>query len=200
MSNNVAGNFYNKYESQNPISRWFINRFTEHLESLLNNLQFESLLEVGCGEGYLLKRLEKRLQGLDLLATDISPEIIAEAELLIPEVPKLVASAYDLPLEDKSRDIVLACEVMEHVEEPDKLLVEAKRVARKHCIFSVPHEPWWRIANMMRGKYLNNFGNTPGHIQHWNKSKLMNLINSVFDKPRHQFVGLWQFVVVDLDS
>ena len=200
MSNNVAGNFYNKYESQNPISRWFINRFTEHLESLLNNLQFESLLEVGCGEGYLLKRLEKRLQGLDLLATDISPEIIAKAELLIPEVPKLVASAYDLPLEDKSRDIVLACEVMEHVEEPDKLLVEAKRVARKHCIFSVPHEPWWRIANMMRGKYLNDFGNTPGHIQHWNKSKLMNLINSVFDKPRHQFVGLWQFVVVDLDS
>ena len=200
MSNNVAGNFYNKYESQNPISRWFINRFTEHLESLLNNLQFESLLEVGCGEGYLLKRLEKRLQGLDLLATDISPEIIAKAELLIPEVPKLVASAYDLPLEDKSRDIVLACEVMQHVEEPDKLLVEAKRVARKHCIFSVPHEPWWRIANMMRGKYLNDFGNTPGHIQHWNKSKLMNLINSVFDKPRHQFVGLWQFVVVDLDS
>ena len=200
MNKNVAGNFYNKYESQNPISRWFINRFTAHLESLLNNLQFESLLEVGCGEGYLLKRLEKRLQGLDLLATDISPEIIAKAELLIPEVPKLVASAYDLPLEDKSRDIVLACEVMEHVEEPSKLLVEAKRIARKHCIFSVPHEPWWRIANMMRGKYLKDFGNTPGHIQHWNKRKLMNLINSVFDKPRHQFVGLWQFVVVDLDS
>ena len=200
MSNNVAGNFYNKYESQNPISRWFINRFTEHLESLLKDLQFESLLEVGCGEGYLLKRLEKRLQGVDLLATDISPEIIAEAELLIPEVPKLIASAYDLPLENKSRDIVLACEVMEHVEEPRKLLVEAKRVARKHCIFSVPHEPWWRIANMMRGKYLNDFGNTPGHIQHWNKTKLMNLVSSVFDKPRHQFVGLWQFIVVDLDS
>lgn len=200
MNKNVAGNFYNKYESQNPISKWFINRFTEHLEYLLNSLQFESLLEVGCGEGYLLKRLETRLQGVDLLAIDISPEIIAEAELLIPKVPKLVASAYDLPLEDKSRDIVLACEVMEHVEEPYKLLVEAKRVARKHCIFSVPHEPWWRIANMMRGKYLNDFGNTPGHIQHWNKTKLMNLINSVFDKPRHQFVGLWQFVVVDLDS
>ena len=200
MSNNVAGNFYNKYESQNPISRWFINRFTEHLESLLNNLKFESLLEVGCGEGYLLKRLEKQLHGVDLLASDISAEIIAEAELLIPKVPKLVASAYNLPLEDKSRDIVLACEVMEHVKEPTKLLMEAKRIARKHCIFSVPHEPWWRIANMMRGKYLNDFGNTPGHIQHWNKSKLMSLVNSVFDKPQHQFVGLWQFVVVNLDS
>ena len=53
---------------------------------------------------------------------------------------------------------------------------------------------------MMRGKYLKDFGNTPGHIQHWNKRKLMNLVSSVFDKPRHQFVGLWQFVVVDLDS
>ena len=197
---NIPGNYFNKYESKNPIAKRLINHFMSHLEVLLQELSFESLVEVGCGEGYLLKRMEKRLQGLDLLATDISPEIIAEAELLIPEVPKLVATAYNLPLEDKSRDIVLACEVMEHVEEPYKLLVEAKRVARKHCIFSVPHEPWWRIANMMRGKYLNDFGNTPGHIQHWNKSKLMNLINSVFDKPRHQFVGLWQFVVVDLDS
>jgi ubiquinone/menaquinone biosynthesis C-methylase UbiE len=197
---NIPGNYFNKYESKNPIAKWLINHFMSHLEVLLQELSFESLVEVGCGEGYLLKRMEKRLQGLDLLATDISAEIIAEAELLIPEVPKLVATAYDLPLEDKSKDIVLACEVMEHVDEPYKLLVEAKRVARKHCIFSVPHEPWWRIANMMRGKYLNDFGNTPGHIQHWNKSKLMNLINSVFDKPRHQYVGLWQFVVVDLDS
>ena len=60
--------FTTSMSPKNPISRWFINRFTEHLESLLNNLQFESLLEVGCGEGYLLKRLEKRLHGVDLLA------------------------------------------------------------------------------------------------------------------------------------
>jgi ubiquinone/menaquinone biosynthesis C-methylase UbiE len=197
---NVPGNYFNKYESKNPIESWLINRFTSHLADLLEGLSFASLVEVGCGEGYLLKRLEKQLSGVDLLASDISPEIIAKAEILIPNIPKFVATAYDLPLEDKSRDIVLACEVLEHVEEPEKLLIEAKRVARKHCIFSVPHEPWWRIANMMRGKYLNDFGNTPGHIQHWNKNKLMNLINSVFDKPRHQFVGLWQFVVVDLDS
>ena len=200
MKDNIAGNYYNKYETQNPISKWFINRFTQRLSLILRDLSFSSLLEVGCGEGYLLQRLEKQLKDVDILASDISPEIIDKANSIIPGVPKIIASAYDLPLEDKSKDVVLACEVMEHVQEPMKLLKEAKRIARKNCIFTVPHEPWWRIANVMRGKYLGDFGNTPGHIQHWNKNSLMKLIDSTFERSEHEYVGLWQFVVVKADS
>ena len=200
MTTNIPGNFYNKYESNNPISKWFINRFTYELSEILKHRNFNSLLEIGCGEGYLLKRLESQLNGINVVATDLSPEIIDKANYIIPDIPKIVASAYDLPFNDNSMDIVMACEVMEHVDKPLNLLLEAKRVARKYCIFTVPHEPWWRIANILRCKYIREFGNTPGHIQHWNKTKLMNLINSVFDKPQHQFVGLWQFIVVDLSS
>ncbi|MDG2169878.1 MAG: hypothetical protein P8L44_18365, partial [Opitutales bacterium] len=36
-----------------------------------------------------------------------------------------------------------------------------------HYVFSVPREPIWRILNMARFKYLGDWGNTPGHLNHW---------------------------------
>ncbi len=129
------------------------------------------------------------------MATDISSEIIAEANKIIPEIPKMVCSAYDLPFNDSSWDVVLACEVMEHVEEPQKLIIEANRIAAKYCIFTVPLEPWWRVANVLRGKYLTKFGNTPGHIQHWNKNSLLKEMEGNFEEFSYKRVGLWQMIV-----
>jgi hypothetical protein len=31
----------------------------------------------------------------------------------------------------------------------------------------VPNEPLWRVLNFSRGKYLADWGNTPGHLNHW---------------------------------
>ena len=41
-----------------------------------------------------------------------------------------VASAYELPFQDKSFDIVVCCEVIEHVQNPEKLIGEAHRVLK----------------------------------------------------------------------
>ena len=193
----IAGNTYKKYHTRNPIAKYLMANFLRTLSGTLRRLSFDSLLEMGCGEGYLLKSLEAQLSGVELLASDLSPSIIAKAEEIIPEVPKIVASAYDLPVEDKSWDLVLACEVLEHVDDPKKLLHEAKRIAKKHCVFTVPLEPWWRMANMLRGKYLSHWGNTPGHIQHWNRSLFKREIESVFKIYEYTRIGLWQMAVVD---
>ena len=191
----ISGNTYNKYSTKNPIAKWLMRKFLSNLSTTLNNLNFSSLLEVGCGEGYLLKSIKNELKGIKLMATDISSEIIAEADKIIPEIPKMVCSAYDLPFNDSSWDVVLACEVMEHVEEPQKLIIEANRIAAKYCIFTVPLEPWWRVANVLRGKYLTKFGNTPGHIQHWNKNSLLKEMEGNFEEFSYKRVGLWQMIV-----
>ena len=31
---------------------------------------------------------------------------------------------------------------------------------------------------MVRGAYLKDFGNTPGHIQHWNKRQFIKMIRA----------------------
>lgn len=43
-------------------------------------------------------------------------------------------------------------------------------------ILSVPNEPIWRIMNMVRGKYIRDFGNTPGHIQHFSMKAFKQMI------------------------
>ncbi len=52
----------------------------------------------------------------------------------------LVASAADLPLSDKSFDVVLASDVLEHIPPHlrDKVICEAMRVAKKLVIFGFP--------------------------------------------------------------
>ena len=61
--------------------------------------------------------------------------------------------------------------MLEHVPYPDRVLAEIARVAKGPVIVTVPWEPVWRMANMARGAYLRELGNTPGHIQHWTKKR-----------------------------
>jgi 2-polyprenyl-3-methyl-5-hydroxy-6-metoxy-1,4-benzoquinol methylase len=72
-----------------------------------------------------------------------------------------------MPFVDKSIDLVVGLEVLEHVPHPERALADIARVCRGFTILSVPREPIWRAGNMARGRYLRDWGNTPGHINHW---------------------------------
>jgi hypothetical protein len=45
----------------------------------------------------------------------------------------------------------------------------------------VPNEPLWRALNMARGAYLSDFGNTPGHLQHWGSRSFRRFIETELD-------------------
>jgi hypothetical protein len=72
----------------------------------------------------------------------------------------------------------MAIEVLEHVMDTDAALAELVRVSRGEMVLSVPREPIWRVANMARGKYLADLGNTPGHVQHWSRRGFAELVGS----------------------
>ncbi|HET6202024.1 MAG TPA: class I SAM-dependent methyltransferase [Planctomycetota bacterium] len=93
----------------------------------LDGLRFETLLEVGGGEGYL-GRLVRRLFGARVLSGDLS----AEAGRRAFEFFGLEAAAFDaarLPFRDAAFDVVVCSEVIEHVEFPVETLLELDRVA-----------------------------------------------------------------------
>jgi ubiquinone/menaquinone biosynthesis C-methylase UbiE len=73
-----------------------------------------------------------------------------------------------LPFGDGSFDAALCLEVLEHLDHPAEAVRELARVARRAVVLSVPHEPYFRIGNVLRGKHLDAFGNHPEHVQHWN--------------------------------
>ena len=78
---------------------------------------------------------------------------------------------------DREFDLATAIEVLEHVPAPEATVAEMARVARRWLIVSVPREPLWRGLNVVRGAYLRDLGNTPGHVNHWSKRAFVSLLS-----------------------
>jgi ubiquinone/menaquinone biosynthesis C-methylase UbiE len=158
----------------------------------------KSAIEIGAGPGYLAARLFMNAEGpvLDYLGTDICARQVATARARYPQFSFRCASAYELPIPDRSYDLGVACEVLEHLEDPDKALTELARVTRRHALISVPWEPMWRILNCGRGKYLSSFGNTPGHVQHYSRRRFRQLIASHFEIIEERRPFPWTMLLV----
>ncbi|MCK5721919.1 MAG: class I SAM-dependent methyltransferase, partial [Gammaproteobacteria bacterium] len=62
---------YMKYRSRNPFQQLLIRRFFERCASLISKLEINSVLEVGCGEGFFLEQLHNRFPHLGLKGSDI---------------------------------------------------------------------------------------------------------------------------------
>lgn len=168
----VGGNLYDKYRSRNPVVRWLMSGFERDLLELARVTGAREVHEVGCGEGHLSRLL--RQEGLDVRGSDVSPEVIEEARERTrregSEIPFRVADLYELDAERDGAELIVCCEVLEHLDDPGAALEVLTRQARPWLILSVPREPLWRTLNLLRGSYIRRLGNTPGHVQHWSKS------------------------------
>ena len=108
------------------------------------------------------------------------------------------ASAYELPFDDGSFDCVSALEVLEHVERPRDALNEMSRVANRALILSVPREPLWRALHLLGGRDVREFGNTPGHINHWSARGFRHLVSEYGSVVRFERPLAWTVVTVEL--
>ncbi len=173
-----AGNFFNKYESKNPIVKYLVERYFDDLTRTLDPLKAEirSAFEVGCGEGYGTSHI--RQMGIPIEGSDLSPRIIEIARSRYPDIPFSVLSIYDLGNFPEKYDLVVANEVLEHLEDPVRAIEDLKKAARRYILISVPNEPFFRMANILRLKYLRDAGNTPGHINHWTRKQLRQFLAS----------------------
>ena len=99
-----------------------------------------------------------------------------------PKVKIIEESVYETTHQNNTYDLVFLLEVLEHLDYPDKALAELKRIIKPggYLIVGVPREPIWRMLNMSRAKYLKDFGNTPGHLNHWSSRGLKTIVESNF--------------------
>jgi GT2 family glycosyltransferase/ubiquinone/menaquinone biosynthesis C-methylase UbiE len=100
------------------------------------------VLDLACGTGYGSALLAQA--GGEVTAVDISPEAIRTAKARYGDaVTFAIADCYDLPFADGAFDVVVANEMIEHVEDHDGLINEAKRVLADGGLFlvSTPNKP-----------------------------------------------------------
>lgn len=177
------GNFYDKYRTKNPLARHLMGGFLSSFDQLLSKCGDAIFaLEVGCGEGELSIRIAR--SGKRTRALDISPRIVEEAKRRASasgvDVAFRSGSVYELDPAQDMADLVVCCEVLEHLEAPEKALRILHSVCGRYLLTSVPREPVWRLMNMARGRYLADLGNTPGHVQHWSRTEFLQLLEARF--------------------
>jgi 2-polyprenyl-3-methyl-5-hydroxy-6-metoxy-1,4-benzoquinol methylase len=175
----VTGNTYDKYGSSNPVVRRLMSGFERSLDELLDRAAPRSLLDVGCGEGVLVHRWAQRLGDGRLIGIDLEEDSIQAgwAEHQAPNLEYRVMEAGKLPFADGEFELASAIEVLEHLPDPEHTLSEMARCAARHLLVSVPREPLWRMLNLARGAYWSELGNTPGHLNHWSKRSIVELLS-----------------------
>jgi len=93
----------------------------------------KKIVDIGCGDAYVWKRFN--IYG---------HKNVTLVDIDLYEHPNFVrADAHNLPFKDKSFDIALLCEVLEHVRDPVQVLKEAKRVTKEKILITVPDENEW---------------------------------------------------------
>lgn len=158
---------YKKHTHWNPIQRILIGLFYWIAIDMIKKLNPERILDVGCGEGFTLAKLRKEKIGNYLEGIEYLQDAIDLGKEIHPDIKIRKGSIYELPYKDNSFDLVLCTEVLEHLADPRKGLKEILRVSSKYCFISIPNEPFFMLANLIRLKNVPRWGNDPDHKNHW---------------------------------
>lgn len=156
-----------KYRSRNPVVRRLVGRFLRRVGDLVEAQRPRRLLEVGCGEGYVIRYLSRRFPAVRLDGVELDAGALARGRALCPGASFVRGDLHGLPFGNRTYDLVLCLEVLEHLPEPGLALQEIRRVSGRGCLLSVPHEPFFRLGNLFRGKNLARLGDPRDHLQHW---------------------------------
>ncbi len=174
---------YRKHMSDNPVQRRLIDRFHAKITKIVTDLHPATLLDAGCGEGFVDDIFLKAMPKLEITGFDVLEDSVKLAQIRNPRGTFAVGDIYNIDAEDNSFDIVCSFEVMEHLHEPDRALAEMARVTRRAVVLSVPHEPFFCLANAARGKNLDQTpkGSDPDHRNFWSREKFGRFVERELD-------------------
>jgi SAM-dependent methyltransferase len=182
-----TGNTYDKYATTNPIEQRMMRGFFAALDGMLDDVARtrtpRRILEIGVGEGIVTERVVERFPDATVVGLDLPDDDLA-GHWHERGLSCVFGDATTLPFPDDTFDLVLAIEVLEHLPHPARALTALARVCAGSLVASVPFEPIWRAGNMARGRYVRDFGNTPGHVNHWSSRGFTRFVGTRFDVTR----------------
>lgn len=179
--------FAHKYteEGSGFVGSKLLNGYFKNVKKLfeLSGVTEGRAIELGCGEGFSTERLRKLLPAsVTLDASEYVASLVPLAQAKNKTVNITQESIYELQHAPETYDLVFLLEVLEHLDYPEQALEQIAKILKPggKLILGVPREPLWRILNMARGKYLKDFGNTIGHLNHWSSKSLVEFIKINF--------------------
>jgi SAM-dependent methyltransferase len=183
-----------KYTSGGRLYHWHLRQFMHVLYDTLAQTAPQSVLDAGCGEGFVTRFLRRQNADWRLTGIDVSAEAVAyarrHADHEAGDARYCCGNLYDLPFDDDAFDTVLCSEVLEHLDHPDRAFGELHRVARRSVVVSVPREPYFQWLNDL-GRALN-LSPDPGHVNFWDHDGFRQFVRRHLRRPHFRTKHIYQ--------
>lgn len=178
--NQVPVDYYQKGVETNILQRLW---HTKKLKVVLDFIQKahrepKNILDVGCASGWFLSKIKKKYPASQCSGVDVYKKSIDHGKKLYKNLNFMLSDAHHLPFPDKSYDVVICAEVLEHVVNPEKVLEEIRRVLMSDGIAVIEMDTgnflfqliwhWW--THIRHGVWKDS------HIHIFNTVKLEKLI------------------------
>lgn len=149
------------FEARNRLIVWALRKYFAGARSLL---------EVGCGTGFVLQGVRAAFPTLSLTASDALDGGLAIAHTRVPDATLFRQDACELDLKEQF-DVACAFDVLEHIVEDEEAIrrLYAAVVPGGGVLVTVPQHPWlWSRAD--------DFGH---HVRRYTRRELVSRLESI---------------------
>jgi ubiquinone/menaquinone biosynthesis C-methylase UbiE len=169
----------------------------ERHQLILKNLNFDqinSVLDIGCGFGEFLELVNN---DVEKVGTDFDDDCLLQAQQSVKANFLKVNIDNGLPFKNSSFDLIVATDVIEHVNNPTLLLKEVLRVCKKTAVFVTPNlgRPTRMAAAMLKREIRERSGHKQGWDYHLFKQvlevcgwKVDKIITRFVDFPSYRYL------------
>lgn len=150
----------------------------ENVLKVCRSIRVTTAIEIGCGTGAVLKRLQEYHFTKHFVCVDLAHSAVQFARNSCGDsvLCACVASATALPFRDSAFDVAILSHVIEHLREPAQAVAEASRIAR-YIVVEVPTEVV--LSNVIRRKVLGKpYASIKGagHVQFWSTNSVREFL------------------------
>ena len=136
------------YDIFSVVQRGMAERLVERIER-----EPSSILDLGCGTGYLTELLSKRFPWAQITAVDFAPAMIELARKRVPDALFLACDIEELELEPASYDLIVSNATIQWLTEPERTLARlAGSLARPGELQLATFGPrtFWELDEVLR--------------------------------------------------
>lgn len=174
----VRGDPLEKYSRR---TQFYTDEVPPLLSSLLQDTSWKKCLDLGSGDGGLLRALDCHgyLEGKSVYALDVSKSRVSLVRTVNPDFGCVVGSASDTPIREGGIDLLISTQVIEHVPDDWEMVKELHRILAANGVLylsTVFKKPYGWYFYRCNGKWTLD----PTHLREY------TLDNQLLDKLRQR--------------
>ena len=137
---NISKKKYKKYYENMPQIHNNSDLSKKCIDEILRYIKPRSIIDVGCGNGFLLKKIRDRNKSVELNGTEIVISKEIKEKLKTKKIKIFEKNIENLNGFKKKYDTVICSHVLEHVLDINLAYANLKKICKKRVIIVVPRE------------------------------------------------------------